>query len=253
MRKLRDLPSVEAVVLGLEGRYPRALLVCETRRVLDELRQAIRAGQETAATVEELVAGSLDRLAAPSLRPVINATGVVLHTNLGRAPLAGFTPVAGYSNLEYDLERGRRGKRDVHVSELIERLTGKPGIVVNNNAAAIYLTLNELAAGHEVIVSRGELIEIGDGFRIPEIMERSGAILREVGTTNRTRLDDYRSGLNERTRLLLRVHPSNFRIAGFTEKPPLRQLTALAHEQGLRLYEDLGSGCLVDLRPFGSH
>ncbi len=248
---LRDLPSVEAVVLKLESRYPRNLLVSETRRVLDELRERIRGGDAPAVVVEELVAWSLDRLAAPSLRPVINATGVVLHTNLGRAPLAGFTPIAGYSNLEYDLERGGRGKRDVHVSELIERLTGKPGIVVNNNAAAIFLTLNELAAGHEVVVSRGELIEIGDGFRIPEIMERSGAILREVGTTNRTRLDDYRAGMSERARLFLRVHPSNFHVSGFTGKPSLKHLAGLAHEHGLRLYEDLGSGCIADLRAFG--
>ncbi len=145
----------------------------------------------------------------------------------GRAPLARFEPLFGYSNLEYDLAAGRRGKRDVHASELIERLTGAPGIAVNNNAAAIYLALNELAAGFEVVVSRGELIEIGDGFRIPEIMQRSGAILREVGTTNRTHIDDYREAINERTRLLLRVHPSNFRIEGFTARPELRELAAL--------------------------
>jgi L-seryl-tRNA(Ser) seleniumtransferase len=251
MMTLRDLPSVEAVVLKLESRYPRNLLVSETRRIVGELREQIRGGEAPAAAVEELVSASLDRLAAPSLRPVINATGVVLHTNLGRAPLPQFSPIPGYSNLEYDLDRGGRGKRDVHVSELIERLTGKPGIVVNNNAAAIFLTLNELAAGHEVTVSRGELIEIGDGFRIPEIMERSGALLREVGATNRTRLDDYRAGINERTRLLLRVHPSNFHISGFTGRPPLKDLAALAHECGLRLYEDLGSGCIADLRAFG--
>ncbi len=251
MMTLRDLPSVEAVVVKLESRYPRNLIVSETRRILSGLRSQIRHGQEPVTPVEELVAASLDRLAAPSLRPVINATGVVLHTNLGRAPLVPFTPFPGYSNLEYDIARGARGKRDVHVSELIERLTGRPGIVVNNNAAAIFLTLNELAAGHEVVVSRGELIEIGDGFRIPEIMERSGAILREVGTTNRTRLEDYRAGVNERTRLLLRVHPSNFHISGFSGTPALKEIAQLAHEVGLRLYEDLGSGCLVDLREFG--
>jgi L-seryl-tRNA(Ser) seleniumtransferase len=139
----------------------------------------------------------------------------------------------------------------VHVAGLIERLTGSPGIVVNNNAAAIFLALNELAAGFEVIVSRGELIEIGDGFRIPEIMQRSGAVLREVGTTNRTHIDDYREAINERTRLLLRVHPSNFRIEGFTARPELRELTSLAKERGIPLYEDLGSGCVTDLRAFG--
>ena len=194
---------------------------------------------------------NLAALEAPSLRRVINATGVILHTNLGRAPLAPFQPLFGYSNLEYDLAAGRRGKRDVHVADLIERLTGAPGIAVNNNAAAIFLALNELAAGFEVIVSRGELIEIGDGFRIPEIMQRSGAILREVGTTNRTNIDDYREAINDRTRLLLRVHPSNFRIEGFTARPELSELTALAKDRGIPLYEDLGSGCVTDLRAFG--
>jgi L-seryl-tRNA(Ser) seleniumtransferase len=249
--KLSDLPSVEAVAVKLESRFPRNLIVSETRRILTSLRSQIRVGEQPETAVEDLVATSLERLAAPSLRPVINATGVVLHTNLGRAPVAAFTPIPYYSNLEYDLGRGARGKRDVHVSELIERLTGRPGIVVNNNAAAIFLTLNELAAGHEAVVSRGELIEIGDGFRIPEIMERSGAILREVGTTNRTRLEDYRAALNERTRLVLRVHPSNFHISGFTGRPALKDLAGLAHQHRLSLYEDLGSGCLVDLRPFG--
>jgi L-seryl-tRNA(Ser) seleniumtransferase len=251
MMKLRDLPSVEAVVVKLESRFPRNLVVSETRRILSRLRSQIREGQEPDTPVEDLVAASLEDLSAPSLKPVINATGVVLHTNLGRAPLPPFTPIPGYSNLEYNLDRGARGKRDVHVAELIERLTGRPGIVVNNNAAAIFLTLNELAGGHEVVVSRGELIEIGDGFRIPEIMERSGAILREVGTTNRTRLEDYHAAVNERTRLLLRVHPSNFHISGFCGTPALKEIAGLAHQHGLRLYEDLGSGCLVDLRPFG--
>ena len=176
---------------------------------------------------------------------------MVLHTNLGRAPLPRFEPNFGYSNLEYDLARGARGKRDVHIAELLERLVGAPGIAVNNNAAAIYLALNELAAGFEVIVSRGELIEIGDGFRIPDIMQSSGAVLREVGTTNRTRIEDYRDAINERTRLLLRVHPSNFRIEGFTARPQLRELAALGKERGIPLYEDLGSGCVVDLRAFG--
>src|SRR5581483_4354597 len=157
----------------------------------------------------------------------------------------------GYSNLEFDIASGRRGKRDVHVGVLLERLLGASAIAVNNNAAAIFLALNELAAGGEVVVSRGELIEIGDGFRIPEIMARSGAALREVGTTNRTHIDDYREAINERTRLLLRVHPSNFHISGFTSRVELRELAGLGRERGLPVYEDLGSGCLVDLRPFG--
>ncbi len=236
----------------LEGRFPRALIVEEVRRAIEDAREEIRAGKFGAsASIVECVERNLAKLEAPSLRRVINATGVVLHTNLGRAPLARFDPLFGYSNLEYDLAVGRRGKRDVHAAELIERLTGARGIAVNNNAAAIYLALNELAAGFEVVVSRGELIEIGDGFRIPEIMQRSGAILREVGTTNRTHIGDYREAINERTRLLLRVHPSNFRIQGFTARPELRDLAALAAERGIPLYEDLGSGCVADLRAFG--
>jgi L-seryl-tRNA(Ser) seleniumtransferase len=253
--KLRELPSVDQVLgaLGhLDGRFPRRLVVEEVRRVLEKVRDEILAGrQASTVVVEKQVERNLAQLETPSLVRVINATGVVLHTNLGRAPLAPFEPLFGYSNLEYDLAAGRRGKRDVHASELIERLTGAPGIAVNNNAAAIYLALNELAAGFEVVVSRGELIEIGDGFRIPEIMQRSGAVLREVGTTNRTHIGDYREAINERTRLLLRVHPSNFRIEGFTARPELRELAALAKERGVPLYEDLGSGCVMDLRAFG--
>ncbi len=236
----------------LEGRFPRRLMVEEVRRVLETMREEIRAGRDISTLpIEKRVERNLARLETPSLRRVINATGVVLHTNLGRAPLAHFEPLFGYSNLEYDLAAGRRGKRDVHAAELIERLTGAPGIAVNNNAAAIYLALNELAAGFEVVVSRGELIEIGDGFRIPEIMQRSGAVLREVGTTNRTHIGDYRDAINERTRLLLRVHPSNFRIEGFTARPALGELVGLAKERGVPLYEDLGSGCVADLRAFG--
>jgi len=216
------------------------------------MREEIRGGiAPDLASIKTRVTENLARLESPSLRRVINATGVVLHTNLGRAPLPRFDPLFGYSNLEYDLDRGVRGKRDVHVYELLERLVGAPGIALNNNAAAIYLALNELAAGFEVIVSRGELVEIGDGFRIPEIMQRAGVVLREVGTTNRTRLDDYRDAITDRTRLLLRVHPSNFRIEGFTARPELRELVALARERAIPVYEDLGSGCLADLRAFG--
>jgi L-seryl-tRNA(Ser) seleniumtransferase len=253
--QLRGLPAVDQVLseLGqLEGRFPRRLMVEEVRRVLEKTREEIRAGRNgSSLSIARWVERNLAKLEAPSLRRVINATGVVLHTNLGRAPLAPFEPLSGYSNLEYDLAAGRRGKRDVHAAELIERLTGAPGIAVNNNAAAIYLALNELAAGLEVVVSRGELIEIGDGFRIPEIMQRSGAILREVGTTNRTHIGDYREAINERTRLLLRVHPSNFCMEGFTARPELQELAALGKERGVPLYEDLGSGCVVDLRAFG--
>jgi L-seryl-tRNA(Ser) seleniumtransferase len=253
--QLRDLPAVDHVLANLtrlEGRFPRRLVVDEVRRVLETIREEIHAGKHTnPSSVEARVEENLGHLEAPSLRRVINATGVILHTNLGRAPLADFQPVAGYSNLEYDLRQGARGKRDVHTADLLERLVGAPGIAVNNNAAAIYLALNELAAGFEVIVSRGELIEIGDGFRIPDIMQRSGAVLREIGTTNRTRIEDYREAINERTRLLLRVHPSNFRIEGFTARPELHDLVALGAERGVPVYEDLGSGCVADLRAFG--
>jgi len=243
--------QVWARLSALEGRFPRKLIVDEIRRALEDMRAQIRAGHVGGLSTEERVERSLAALEAPSLRRVINATGVVLHTNLGRAPLPAFEPLFGYSNLEYDLARGARGKRDVHVAHLLERLIRAPGIAVNNNAATVFLALHELAAGFEVVVSRGELIEIGDGFRIPEIMQRSGAILREVGTTNRTRIEDYREAINDRTRLLMRVHPSNFRMEGFTARPSLRDLCALGIEAGIPVYEDLGSGCVVDLRAFG--
>ncbi len=252
--RLRRIPSVDQV-LGHLGEaaamYPRELVVGEIRRVLEAMREEIRSGRACETGAEKRVLQSLEALTRPSLRGVINATGVVLHTNLGRAPLGAWAPVGGYSNLEYDLAAGRRGKRDAHVSALLERLLGAPAIVVNNNAAAVYLALNELAAGSEVIISRGELIEIGDGFRIPDIMASSGAIMREVGTTNRTHLDDYRAAFNDRTRLVLRVHRSNFRILGFTAQPELKELAAVARERGVPLYEDLGSGCLADLGAFG--
>jgi L-seryl-tRNA(Ser) seleniumtransferase len=200
-----------------------------------------------ATPVAEAVLRSLAAWNQPSLRRVINATGVVLHTNLGRSPLGPVEILPGYSNLEYDLAAGKRGKRDAHIAALLEHLLGRPGIAVNNGAAALFLVLHELAAGYEVIVSRGELIEIGDGFRIPEIMKRSGAILREVGTTNRTRVEDYRDAVTERTRLILRVHPSNFHISGFTGRPTVAELATLGRERGIPVLEDLGSGCLVNI------
>jgi L-seryl-tRNA(Ser) seleniumtransferase len=251
---LQSLPAVHEVLARLSAvayPFPRAILVREIRRALDAARAEILAGRPQGAAIEARVADALNRLRQPSLRRVINATGVVLHTNLGRAPLGETTVPRGYSNLEYDLATGRRGNRDVHAAELLQRLTGAPGIAVNNNAAAIFLALNELASGGEAIVSRGELIEIGDGFRIPEIMSRSGAALREVGTTNRTAIDDFRDAITDRTRVLMRVHPSNFRISGFTSRPELHELVALGRERGIPVYEDLGSGCVVDLRAFG--
>jgi L-seryl-tRNA(Ser) seleniumtransferase len=253
--KLRALPAVHEVLAQLSpscaGRYPHALLVAEIRGALDEMRAEIRGGQANGSAAGVRVERRLAALERPSLRRVVNATGVVLHTNLGRAPLGPMSPLAGYSNLEYDVAAGRRGRRDSHFAGLLERLLGAPGMAVNNNAAAIFLALRELAPDGEVVVSRGELIEIGDGFRIPDIMARSGAVLREVGTTNRTRIDDYREAINERTRLLLRVHPSNFHMSGFTARVELRELVALGRERNLPVYEDLGSGCVVDLRPFG--
>lgn len=250
---LRALPSVDELVGRVRDLdVPRALLVDEARRVLSQIRAGIQEGLAVNADdAERALRASLVSLRQPSLVRVINATGVILHTNLGRAPLGRFIPLEGYSNLEYDLGRGKRGKRDAHVGGLLERLTGKPAIAVNNNAAAVMLALHEFAKDGEVIVSRGELIEIGDGFRIPDIMTSSGATLREVGATNRTHIDDYRDAITDRTRLLMRVHPSNFRMEGFTSKPALSELAALARERGIPLYEDLGSGCMVDLKSCG--
>lgn len=244
------IPSVDVLLRQYEPQYAgiaRARLTAVIRAILADIR-------EQALPLEELhpeIARRLERLMKPTLRRVINATGVVLHTNLGRSPLREMAPVAGYSNLEYDLETGRRGKRDAHYAPLLEELLGTAAIAVNNNAAATYLVLRALAAGGEVPVSRGELVEIGDGFRIPEIMAQSGALLREVGATNRTRIEDYAKAIGPETRMLMRVHPSNFHVTGFTGKPELRELAELAQAHGLPLYEDLGSGCLVDLRPYG--
>src|SRR2546428_1782084 len=272
---LRQIPSVDELLAQprlaeLSKRVDRNLVVEIARTVLADLRARIT-GQTTSvvladistlasdpAALEERITSLVERLLAHSLQPVINATGVILHTNLGRAPLPESVveefrrTATQFGNLEYDLEAGARGKRDVHTAELLTRLTGaEAAIVVNNCAAAVLLVLAALAKGGEVIVSRGELIEIGDGFRIPEIMEESGALLREVGTTNRTKLADYERAINEKTRLLLRVHPSNFRIVGFTERPSLEELAALGCRMGLPVMEDLGSGCLVDLSAYG--
>jgi L-seryl-tRNA(Ser) seleniumtransferase len=254
LRNLRDLPSVNEVLERLapsSRRLPHALVTAEVRQAIDAARNAMKAGDTSLPAIESTVEAALNQWRKPSHRRVINATGVILHTNLGRAPLAQFEAVSGYSNLEYDLAAGERGNRDVHVAKLLEAILGRPAIVVNNGAAALFLVLNELAMGGEAIVSRGELIEIGDGFRIPEIMQRTGTQLHEVGTTNRTHIDDYRSAINDRTRVLLRVHPSNFRMSGFTARPELSDLVQLGRERGIPVYEDLGSGCIVDLRAYG--
>jgi L-seryl-tRNA(Ser) seleniumtransferase len=253
-RKLRELPAVHEVVDQLApalARYPRELVLAEIRAALDAARTRIHAGDGRALDIPGEVSRALADWERPSQRNVINATGVVLHTNLGRAPVGSHALLMGYSNLEYDLATGRRGKRDSHIAPLLERLLHAPAIAVNNNAAAVFLALHELASGGEAIVSRGELIEIGDGFRIPDIMARSGATLREIGTTNRTHIEDYRNAITDRTRLLMRVHPSNFRMSGFTARPELRELAALGRERGIPVYEDLGSGCLADLRAYG--
>ncbi|HVP55954.1 MAG TPA: L-seryl-tRNA(Sec) selenium transferase [Candidatus Eisenbacteria bacterium] len=312
----RLLPAVDELLRGdamqaVVSREGHGATVAAARGVLDELRSRIGAGTMTEAEIVAAVAAAPAELARRlqaamtySLRPVINATGVILHTNLGRAPLSGealrhVVEVAqGYSNLELDLETGERGKRDVHVSRLFAKLLGsgsalnphfpKTGervghpessadpalpkgggmghpysslsqsssrevatIVVNNNAAAVLLTLNALAEGGEVIVSRGELVEIGGSFRIPDVMIKSGAVLREVGTTNRTRIADYEQAINERTKLLLRVHRSNFEITGFTEQPSLEELSALGRKRGVPVMEDLGSGDIFDLPSVG--
>jgi L-seryl-tRNA(Ser) seleniumtransferase len=251
---LRDLPSVNQVLENLGpsvAGLPHSLVTAEVRAALDRARAALKTSGVPHAPIEDEVAAALAAWTLPSHKHVINATGVVLHTNLGRAPLATFPPVHGYSNLEYDLATGHRGKRDAHAGKLLEAILGRSAVTVNNGAAALFLVLNELAAGGEAVISRGELIEIGDGFRIPEIMQRSGATLNEVGTTNRTHLDDYREAINERTRVILRVHPSNFRMTGFTARPELRELVELGRERGIPVYEDLGSGCIVDLREYG--
>src|SRR2546425_718561 len=268
---LRQIPSVDELLLqprlaALSNRVDRGLLVEVARAVLADLRARIAGDSNWSAvalnsgSVEELITAAVERILSRSLQPVINATGVILHTNLGRAPLPETVvdefrrTATQYSNLEYDLEAGARGKRDVHTAELLMRLTGaEDAIVVNNCAAAILVVLTALAKDGEVIVSRGELIEIGDGFRIPEVMAQSGARLREVGTTNRTRIEDYENAITEKTRALLRVHPSNFQISGFTDKPSIAALVSLSRRANLPLIEDLGSGCLVDLSEYGIH
>ena len=275
----RNLPAVDEIVgmpaiRSLTEIYGRESVTDAARNVLARLRQEIASGLLDERALELAISGFAVAIEAQlrqsfkySLRSVINATGVILHTNLGRAPLSNSAidhirdTAAAYSNLEFDLAAGLRGKRDVHINRLFQKLLHEgttsdsqarvATIVVNNNAAAVLLALNTLAEGGEVIVSRGELVEIGDSFRIPNVMMKSGAILREVGTTNRTRISDYESAITERTRLLLRVHRSNFEITGFTEEASAAELSALARKRGIPFMEDLGSGALFDLRSLG--
>ncbi|HDH96201.1 MAG TPA: L-seryl-tRNA(Sec) selenium transferase [Proteobacteria bacterium] len=264
---LKGIPKVDRILSHPDlaefcSRGFRELVVESARAVLGEMRQAVIEDRLSIIPEEdEIVEEIKDRVIActsHSLREVINATGIVLHTNLGRAPLAdraieNIARIAGgYSNLEYDMEQGARGERYVHVEELLCRLCGtEAALVVNNNAAAVLLALRCLAEGGEVVVSRGELVEIGGSFRIPEIMAQSGCRLVEVGTTNRTHLADYERAINENTSLVLKVHPSNYRIVGFAKRPTTAELASLAHAHGLALMEDLGSGCLVDLSKYG--
>jgi L-seryl-tRNA(Ser) seleniumtransferase len=267
---LRAIPSVEKLlesteVLALIHKTSRPFVLSLLRKVLNHIRQEMSAHAEkdqVNTAVQELISRKLDaefrRWTEPSLRKVVNATGVVLHTNFGRAPLSSQARerldeiATHYSNLEFDLARGSRGKRDSHADRLLQQILGcEQAIVVNNNAAALFLILNTLAEDGEVLISRGELIEIGDSFRIPDILRKSGATLREVGTTNKTRLEDYHQAINDKTKLVLRVHPSNFRIVGFSSRPQLSELSDLCDTCRVPLVEDLGSGCLVDLQPFG--
>jgi L-seryl-tRNA(Ser) seleniumtransferase len=254
---LRELPSVDELLgrkelEALVDEHGRALVLASARAALERAREEVKAGLEAGDLVERTVTELQARL-RPGLRRVLNATGVIVHTNLGRAPLAPAAlervreVASGYSNLEYDVGAGARGSRQDHVAAALRELTGaESALVVNNNAAAVLLALAALAEGREVVVSRGELIEIGDGFRIPDVLARSGATLVEVGTTNRTRLADYERAVTERTAVLLRVHQSNFRMVGFTEQPKSRDLARLAERHGLALVDDLGSGALVE-------
>ena len=266
---LRKIPKVDDLLKNPAlaetiVQYGDHAVTMAIRSVVDDLRQEILGGQAVALpelpALCQRICARAQRDALPSFRSVINGTGIILHTNLGRACLsekaarAVFEASRSYSNLEYDLESGKRGSRYSHVEELLCRLTGAEGaLVVNNNAAAVLLVLSALTQGGQVIVSRGELVEIGGSFRVPEIMESCGAQLREVGATNKTHLHDYERAINEHTKALMKVHTSNYRIIGFSETPALSNLTELGHKHGLPVIEDLGSGCLLDLKRFGIH
>ncbi|MDD3553401.1 MAG: L-seryl-tRNA(Sec) selenium transferase [Deltaproteobacteria bacterium] len=268
---LRKLPKIDELLPLLPFNHPYSIRLKAARQAISEAREAIlqtdlshlpeateRLANKT--SILRRIEDIIRELERPSLRPVVNATGVVIHTNLGRSPLPRFVLEAmcriaeGYSNLEYDLMAGKRGSRYSHVEAILCELLGvEAALVVNNNAAAVLITLDTLAKGKEVIVSRGELVEIGGAFRIPDVMARSGAILREVGTTNRTHLADYQNAISSETALLMKVHQSNFYIGGFTKAVDLQDLAGLAKSHGIPLYEDLGSGTFVDFSRFGMH
>lgn len=263
---LRQLPSVDKLLrldaaAPLITAYTRPLVTEAIRAVLEETRARLTNGHTGLPTAESLLQESetwLELLARPTLRPVINATGVIVHTNLGRAPLSAAAIQAihevaqGYSTLEYDLDAGQRGSRTVHAEKLLTRLTGaEAALIVNNNAAAVLLMLTALCQGREVVISRGQLVEIGGGFRVPDVMAQSGAKLVEVGTTNRTHLRDYANAITTNTAAILVAHHSNFKIIGFTTEPPLADLAELAHHHGLPLLYDQGSGSLLDTSAYG--
>jgi L-seryl-tRNA(Ser) seleniumtransferase len=263
---LSSLPSVDEVIKGHYGiewlkKHPRVYVLKAIREVIDLRRRGLLSGATTDASPDGIypdIEIKLLHLSSLSLKPVINATGVVIHTNLGRAALSDkaienvIRVAAGYSNLEYDLKAGTRGERHSHIKNLLCETTGaEDGIAVNNNAAAVLVCLNTLAKGREVIVSRGELVEIGGSFRVPDVMAGSGAILTEVGTTNKTHIRDYEKAINDNTALILKVHKSNFRIQGFTEEVSLERLAALGRERNIPVMYDLGSGCLINLKAYG--
>ena len=264
---MKEIPKVDRIlcwpeIAGLLEKHPRPEVLVAVRSVLDQLREQVRHSGDAAllepGRVCARVSLELASRSKPSLQSVVNGTGVVVHTNLGRSPLADgaeeaiHTVSAGYSNLEFDLESGERGTRYAHVEGLICELTGaEAALVVNNNAAAVILALSSLAQGSEVIVSRGELVEIGGSFRIPDVMRQSGAKLVEVGTTNRTQIRDFQTAITDSTALLLKVHTSNFAIVGFTAEASLAEMSALGRESGIPVMLDAGSGCLIDLSPHG--
>jgi L-seryl-tRNA(Ser) seleniumtransferase len=263
---LASLPSVDEILKSEKGlqwqeSFPRRYVLKAIREIIEEKRQAILRNELKEISEEAMlpeIQKRIERLSSFSLKPVINATGVVIHTNLGRSVLSekimeNVKKVAcGYSNLEYDLEKGERGKRYSHIQRLLNEITGaESSLIVNNNAAAVFVCLTALAKGKEVIVSRGELVEIGGSFRVPDVMSSSGAILREVGTTNKTHLHDYENAINENTALLLKVHQSNFRTIGFTKQIEIEDLVTLGRKHNIPVMFDLGSGCLIDLKPYG--
>ena len=268
---LSRIPKVDNILSTFDTKkllekFPRNIVLEAIRTVLDELRQSINEAKEEeleSITIEKddlipIISKLVEKIMTPSLRKVINATGVIIHTNLGRAPLSGQALDSlkklseGYSNLEYNLIKGRRGDRQIHVRALLTTITNaEDAMVVNNNAAAVLLALNSLANGQEVIVSRGQLIEIGGSFRIPDVISSSGAIIREVGTTNKTRLSDYQKAITDETATILRAHTSNYRIVGFTEQVNLSDLVKLGHQYNIPIMDDLGSGVLLELEVEG--